>query len=427
MIRRLVLTALAPLALVAATPAPSPLDAIAEAFVHLSLEAGEREPGYVDAYYGPAEWQAAAKANPRDVATLAKDADALQAKLAAIDPASLSPDERRRRTFLIGQVRAAQTRLAMMQGKKLKFADEAEALFGVRPTLQPLASYDAALDRLEKMLPGPGTLAERVGTEAGSFIIPTDKADAVMRAAIAECRARTFKHFTLPKQERIDLEFVKNQPWGGYNWYKGDAHSLVQINTDLPIGMSRAIDLGCHEGYPGHHAYMSLLEEKLIKGRGWIEFSVYPLYSPQSFIAEGSANAGIKLAFPGDEQAEFEARTLYPLAGLAPSKAAKHDAVLKALEDLKGAQLTIQQMYLDGEVNREQAVALLGKYALSGPDLANKSLDFADRYRSYVINYGLGADMVTAALNAGNPSEQVRWERMVHILSEPTVPSDLAR
>lgn len=424
MIRRLCLAALLPLTL-AATPAPSPLDAIAEAFVHLTLEAGEREPGYVDAYYGPAEWATAAKAKPRDAAALEKAADALQARLGVIDPATLRPEERRRRTFLIGQVRAAQTRLAMMQGRKFKFVDEAERLFGVRPVLKPLAEYDAVLARIDAMLPGEGPLAARVAAEAGEFVIPADKADAVMRAAIAECRARTFVHFKLPAKERFDLEFVKNQPWSGYNWYKGDTHSLIQINTDLPITIGRAIDLGCHEGYPGHHTYMSLLEETMIKRRGWVEFSVYPLFSPQSLIAEGSANAGIKLAFPGDEQAAFEEKTLYPLAGLSPSKAAKHDAVLAALEQLKGAALTVQQMYLDGEVSREQAVALLGKYALSSPELANKSLDFADRYRSYLINYGLGAEMVAAALDAGGATQPVRWDRMRQILSEPTVPADL--
>ena len=40
--------------------------------------------------------------------------------------------------------------------------------------------------------------------------------------------------------------------------------------------------------------------------RGWTEYSVYPLYSPQSLIAEGSANYGIDLAFPGPEKLTFE-------------------------------------------------------------------------------------------------------------------------
>ena len=39
------------------------LDAIARDFVLLSLTIGEKEEGYIDAYYGPAELQAKAKAD----------------------------------------------------------------------------------------------------------------------------------------------------------------------------------------------------------------------------------------------------------------------------------------------------------------------------------------------------------------------------
>ena len=49
-----------------ARPAPrGRLDAVARDYVALVLELGERDEGYVDAYYGPAEWRAAARANPR--------------------------------------------------------------------------------------------------------------------------------------------------------------------------------------------------------------------------------------------------------------------------------------------------------------------------------------------------------------------------
>ncbi|MGZ9098087.1 MAG: hypothetical protein ACXW3O_00155, partial [Brevundimonas sp.] len=65
----------------APAPAPDPsgdsLDAIARDYVALILEIGEREPGYVDAYYGPAEWQEAAKASPRTVPQLIQGAAGL--------------------------------------------------------------------------------------------------------------------------------------------------------------------------------------------------------------------------------------------------------------------------------------------------------------------------------------------------------------
>jgi hypothetical protein len=423
MIRRLAFLLAAPVLLAAAPP--SPLDPLAEAFVKLTLEAGERDPGYVDAYYGPAEWQAAAKANPRDVPTLARDAAALSAKIRAVDPAALPADQQRRRTYLLGQLKAAETRLAMVQGKKFKFQDEAEGLFGYRPELKPLSHYDAVLARIDKLLPGPGPLAARVGDALDIPSIPVAKLETVMRAAIAECRARTVKHISVPANEKFDLAMVKDKSWAGYNWYQGNAHSKIEVNASIPHAITRAVDIGCHEGYPGHHALNARLEQKLAKDKGWIEITVYPLYSPQSFIAEGTANAGIKLAFPGEEQARFERETIYPLAGVAPPKKAPNRELEALLEEREGASLTIQAMYLDGDIDREKAIALLEKYNLTTRAGAEQSLRFADQYRSYIINYGLGERLATAALNAGNPSEKERWARMERMISEPTVPADL--
>ena len=102
------------------------------------------------------------------------------------------------------------------------------------------------------------------------------------------------------------MAFVTGKSWSGYNYYQGKATSRLEINTDLPIRISRAVDLGCHEGYPGHHVLNALLEQRLVEGKGWVEFSVYPLYSPQSLIAEGSANYGIDLAFPGRQYLQAE-------------------------------------------------------------------------------------------------------------------------
>ena len=74
-----------------AGPSGGALDAIARDYVALTLEIGEREPGYVDAYYGPKEWAEAAKAAPRSLPALVKEATALTARTNAVDPAELDP------------------------------------------------------------------------------------------------------------------------------------------------------------------------------------------------------------------------------------------------------------------------------------------------------------------------------------------------
>lgn len=398
---------------------------IADAYIKLTLEAGTHEAEYVDAYYGPVALQEAAKANPRSLAALIGQARALTGAIDAALPKLTVETDRRRALALRGMLIAADTRLQMLQGRKFSFDDEARGQFATVPELKPLSHYDSILAGLEKLIPGEGTLAARVDSFNERFTIPKDRLQPVFDAAIAECKRRTAAYIKLPAGENFTMEFVTGKTWSGYNYYKGGYKSLIQVNTDLPIRISRAVDLGCHEGYPGHHVLNLLVEERIARGKGWNEYEVNPLYSPTSVLSEGSANYGIDLAFPGPERLKFERDVLYPLAGLDPATAPAYWKMQQMTDALSGARLTIAKMYLDGEVTRPQALELTQKYLLLSPSRAEQSVAFTDHYRSYVINYGWGKDLVREYVERGNPDAQTRWARMEKILSEPTLPSDL--
>ncbi|WP_374513385.1 hypothetical protein [Brevundimonas sp.] len=408
------------------TPASGPggdtLDAIARDYVALTLEIGEREPGYVDAYYGPAEWAEAAKADPRTVPQLIQGAATLTERLEAISTAGAEPAVVQRRKYLLAHVSAAAARLRMLSGERMSFADEAEALFGVRPELPPLASFDPVLAEIDALLPGPGSLTDRVTEFKSHYVIPKDRLQAVMDAAIAECRARTARHIELPANENFTLAFVGDKPWSGYNYYQGNSQSKIEINADFPIYTDRAIDLGCHEGYPGHHVYNALLERTFVRERGWVEMSVYPLFSPMSFVAEGSANYGIDLAFPGDEGLAFEREVLFPLAGLDPATAEKKAELQALVRRLARAEYTIADAWLAGRIDRDTAIEQLMKYSLADRAKATQRLRFIDTYRSYIINYGLGRDVVQAWVEGQGGD---RWHAMETLLSSQILPVDL--
>jgi hypothetical protein len=407
-----------------AAPAMSIAD-ISDAYVRLTLEAGTHEAEYVDAFYGPPALQAAATANPRSLAQLIAEARVLTAAIDGTLPSIKVESDRRRAVALRGMLIAADTRLQMLQGLTFAFNDEAQGQFATVPDLKPLAHYDAILASLETLIPGNGPLAARVDAFNERYVIPKDRLQPVFDAAISECKRRTAQFINLPAGETFVMEFVTGKPWSGYNYYKGNYKSLIQINTDLPIRISRAVDLGCHEGYPGHHVLNLMVEEQMARKNGWKEYEVNPLYSPTSVLSEGSANYGIDLAFPAAERLASERDTLYPIAGLDPKSAEAFWKMQQMTEALSGARLTIAKMYLDGAVTRAQALELTQKYLLLSPARAEQSVKFTDHYRSYVINYGWGKDLVRAYIERGNPDPTARWRRMEKILSEPTVPADL--
>jgi hypothetical protein len=260
------------------------------------------------------------------------------------------------------------------------------------------------------------------------FEIPRARLDTVFAVAIAEARRRTREHLALPDSESFTVAIVTDKPWSGYNWYQGAYHSLIEVNADLPVYIDRAVDLACHEGYPGHHVYNVLLEQALVRGRGWKEFTVYPLFSPQSLIAEGTAVVGTEVAFTRAEKLAFEKRVLYPLAGLDSSEADRYARIEEAMEGLGGAGVEAARRFLDGHVGEEQTVQWLMSHALSPRPRAERSISFYRRYRSYVVNYTLGKDLVRdwLARNGGGPDAPAkRWELYQTLLASPRLPNDL--
>ncbi|HVY87721.1 MAG TPA: hypothetical protein VG942_02580 [Hyphomonadaceae bacterium] len=403
-------------------PVGEPLNDIAHDYVRLALEIDAHEPGYVDAYFGPDSWREEARRLPRDQKTLKVEADRLKSELARFH--SDDPETAQRAKVLLADVSSARFRLDMIGGARAPFVEEAEKLFALKPQLKPLKYYDEALKRIAALAPGDGPLADRVEEFRRRYSIPEDRVTAVMDAAIAECRKRTLAHIPLPEGENFKMELVKNKPWGAYNYYKGQNQSLIQINTDLPVQIGNALILGCHEGYPGHHV-QGIFNEKAYRERGWPEFSIAPLYSPAAPLNEGGADFGVELAFPGADRLKFEQDVLYPLAGLDPKTAPAYDAMRSAQDDLEGAQLTIAQMFLDGQINRSEAISLNEKYRLVARDVAEQALTFVDSYRSYVINYQSGEDVVRAYVDRAGADPDARWAAYLRIISQPTLASDL--
>jgi hypothetical protein len=405
----------------------SPMDTVAERYVKLVLALGQHDADYVDAYYGPPEWKKAVEATEPTLDAIETETAMLRASLGQ---ASAAGDAmiRLRWQYLDRQLSALAARVRMLKGERLTFDEESKALYDAVAPTHAESHFAQILDTLDRRFPGSGTLVERYDAWRSAFVIPREKHDTVFQTAIAACRDRTRRHLPLPEQESFTVEYVTNKSWSGYNWYQGNFRSLIQLNTDLPIYVDRAIDLACHEGYPGHHVYNTLLERHLVRDRGWREFTVYPLFSPQSLIAEGTANFGIEVAFPGRERVEFERTVLFPAAGLNPSRAAEYYEVQGLVDRLSYAGNEAARRYLNDEIDASAAAAWLEKYALMPSARARQRVRFFDQYRSYVINYTVGEELVARHMEShgGTPENPARrWEVFSELISAPRLPSSL--
>ena len=401
------------------------LDSLAEKYVHLGLTIGQYDADFVDAYYGPDSLKPANTKSdifPKD--SLLILVTELRSSLSNITE-ELSDTSKVRARWMSQQLLAFDRRIRIYSGEFKTFDEESKELFGISAPAYPEEHYKLLLDTLEKLLPGEGSVQDRFQNLANHFIIPEDKLDTIFKSTITEARKSTKAYYDLPETETFSIEYVKDKPWSGYNWYKGNYTSLIQINTDTRIFIERAIDVGSHESYPGHHVYNMLLEKNLYRDKGWVEISLYPLFSPQSFIAEGSANYGIELVFPGDSKIKFARETLLPLAGLDTTLLATYFKALAIRGKLNYARNEAARGIVNKTMNDKQALDWLIKYCLYNEETALKSISFIKKYRSYVINYNYGQDLVRNYVETKATDNNKRWEVFGKLLSNPVLPEQL--
>lgn len=413
------------------TKPPTNLNSLAEKYVRLGLSIGEYDSDFVDAYYGPDSLKPTAPklANfPKD--SLLVSVNDLINELKIFKAENKNDTLNNRADWMTNQLIAFGRRIKIFAAESTSFETETKELFAVTVPVYDENYFKEIVSKLDSALPGKGTIAERFQQMAKKFIVPENKLDTVFKTAIAEARKRTLAHYTLPGSENFTLELLNHKSWSGYNWYKGNYQSLIQINTDLQIFIERAIDVASHESYPGHHVYNMLLEENLYRNKGWVEISLYPLYSPQSLIAEGSANYGIEVAFPGKEKNKFAKEILLPLAGLDTNGLDFYFDALALKSSLNFVRNEVARGLINKTMDEKEAMRWLSDYGLSNEETALKSISFIKKYRSYVINYNYGQELVKHYIESHGGTDKAlnkRWELFGKLLSNEMTPADLLK
>ncbi len=380
---------------------PATIDSIARSYVRLALALGERDPDSLDFSIAPAALSAQVHKTYPTLAEISDEATTLSQQLHAL--ATTTPEQHHRAEFLELQLAAIKVRAAMLHGQPLEFDSEALALFDTARLPDTRAAERRMLrGRIAAMLPRalkPGeSEADRYAEYNRRFIVPPAKLLPVMNAAIALGRRGTLEHITLPAGESVELKVVRERPWTAFSRYVGHAHSVIVLNLDLPLTVDDALELACHEGYPGHHVFNTLRDLTLVQERHMPEAEVQLTFSPQSYLSEAAAAYAPEMAFTPEERGQVERDVLFPLAEL-PAKEAERSVKINSLvRPLDSATPAIARKFVDGQMEFVRAEQALASEAL----MANSEamLLYLNEYRSYMLAYTDGPQRIAAELDA---------------------------
>ena len=304
-------------------------------------------------------------------------------------------------------------------GKQVSFADEMDRLFAIDMSEVSEGAYheDAVRQALARLLPGAGPLSGRLSAYQRRFVVPRGSLHAVITQSLVACRNQTARFLPLPNGEKLIVEYVADRPWSGYSFYRGNFKSVMQVNRSMPLSVGQAVNLACHEGYPGHHTYNIVRDQHVARGRNRSEAKALLIFSPEGFYAEALAAAGASMVFSVDELTRLFREDLFPLVGIDPGEAQKYAEVCDLIDRLAGATTPVVRRYLSSELSSAEAAAALERDALM--ENPEGLLAYITRYRGYTLAYTWGRNRLLSTLTAPAGGERQRWRLLQQLLASP--------
>ncbi|MER7015645.1 DUF885 domain-containing protein [Saccharopolyspora sp. NPDC000359] len=390
-------------------------EALAAEYVLLGLRFDRLVGGFADSYTGdPALRRQVSGEPPPDPARLAVAAQRLRAEVLAAELAEP------RRRFLAAQLTALACSGRKMAGEQLPFADEVEACFQVTPRVGEPDEYQRAHRELAALLPGRGSLAERLRDFRRRDQVPAERLDVALHAVSSALRDRVRARFELPVGETVEYRIVSDQPWSGFNHYLGGFRSKVAVNADVGHRASTLPQLVAHEAYPGHHTEHCRKDAGLVHRDRWTEHTIFLVNTPQCVIAEGLADLGLHAAVGpgwGPWAAEVFADLGIRLDG---ELAERIDAVLLRLLTVR--QDALLMLHRDG-ADEVDVVAHLQRWLLMPEKRARHLVRFMrdPLWRAYTTTYVEGYRLLRRWLDE-RPASTSSTDRYRRLLDEPLVP-----
>jgi hypothetical protein len=379
------------------------LERSARRFVRLGLALRQIAPEEIDGYFGPPPSEAPGDTSTPRLATLDGEIGQMIEALRAL-PASA------RRDRLLLRAQRLRTLIGLIERPgSMPFEEEQRRLYGIATPPLDRAAFARARDELDRLLPGEGLLGQRVEAYRRSLIVPEASRPALFARALAECRRRTQQHWSLAADEQLEVEWTGAVD-AAWHTYQGQYRSTLRVNPQAVAFIGSAVDVACHEGYPGHHAQFVLAE----MGGLHVEDRLVFLRSAGSALREGAAEYGVSLVFPPGERIAFERDVLFPMAGLPPAEAARFERVRQLSYALAPAALPILRAYRDGRMDGDMAADALEREALIASPRA--LIAFVDALGAYSAGYTAARVQVQRAVAQPSATVGAQWDRLACLI-----------
>jgi len=246
----------------------------------------------VDAYSGPDLLAPQRQPKDREPTDLIHDLDSL------LDEVREELRPALRSKSIEGEINSLRVVLRWLTDSDFPYDEAVKGMFHVEMKRFPESELNKVTQELEDALHGfPGEdLREKVQLFRNEGNVTGEALKDIIHGELQEKTrdvAKLFKDRIYKKlgvsvtDNGVEYKTVRNQPWGGYNYYQGDYKSINEFNIDRNFNANTLLSTIYHEY---EHHVSNLWREHAYRENDWVDLSCVPLHTGRCVISEGTAD-----------------------------------------------------------------------------------------------------------------------------------------
>lgn len=328
---------------------------------------------------------------------------------------SAKSEEMPRINYLIDHTISLNTRALILSGSKISYDDMTDKSYNLVAPKLDYSKLDEILKELDDILPGKGSLLERITDFKRKILVPRDRLPNTLTTVTQQFHNFTIKNMPVSSNNMPRLGFKNLNGLPFLTIFYGYCYDRFEyfryLGLDYPYTVDAIMEVIGHEMEPGHLTYFEMRLKTFID-TSYPEMSIIAQHSPSSAFSEGSARRTVYMCFDNsmDKLVDFEKEVIFELGGLDKDLCRCMPVWHRFVDISNYGKLEVERNLWNGTWSKENAGKFLEKYCIAEPGLGIKLVEKFPKDDGHYVCHDYARDVVGELFSTVTKNTEEQWK-----------------
>lgn len=326
-----------------------------------------------------------------------------------------NPEEMDRVNYIIDHTISLKTRVLILSGHSMSYDNMTNSCYNLVAPAYDYSKFEDIIKELDDILPGNGSVSDRVVDFRRKILIPRDKLPRTLTAVTQEFHNFAVKNMDVSKNNmpRLGFKNLNGLPFltilYGYSYDRFEYFRYLGL--DYPYTVDNIMEIIGHEMEPGHLTYFEMRMKTFID-TSYPEMSMVAQHTPSSAFSEGAARRSVYMCFDNsiEKMVEFERDVIFNLGGMDKNLSKCMPVWHKFMNISNYGKLEVERNIWNGDWSKEEAGNFLERYHIAEPNKGVEMINHFPEDDGHFVCHDYARDIVGSYFTSMTQNTDKQWK-----------------